>query len=617
MSALSDLDEPDKGDVATIRSAAEQHTADAQTGRTLQTVVRAAGSTVGSSNTSEVTAQTALMLTALGDKLDTTAASHEACAAALGAYATEVESIKLEAGLLRTACSEAERSIGSLRGTLSELSPSTSLLFTGWDDPPARIPESDTTSLLRGMSETDVSDFNSGVSRWGTLAAEIEGHRESYAALLERRLAADGVAVAALSGTPVSTIVSGAQVDGATAIAAWATVDGATFAAAYADDPQAAADALSKMSPAEVAGLWQNLPPEFVAALIAAAPAVVGNLEGASYTDRDRANVSRLQQLYDDAKADYEAIVNADGPYSYDGAPGGGEAFDKMQGLKYLLDRYGDGLGPTRVPPLYLISLDNSAPGVPLAAISVGDLDTAKFATFFVPGMESSVSSSDDYVRAATRMQQENAESAVVVWVDYDSPNALEVPSNARAEAGAERLSRTLDGYNAYREAANLPSQLNLVGHFYGTTTISIALADKEHHVDTVTFLGSAGIPDDISIDDLHVDPEKVFVTDAEQDHLADFGRFVSGRQDPERTGWGATLFGSDGTVLADGTELDPAEMHNAVGGNKDDDDRKYLGEGSESLYNVRKIITGQDELITEGRAPVEYDASQTEGWSL
>jgi hypothetical protein len=608
MSALSDLEEPDKGDVATIRSAAEQHTADAQTGRTLQTVVRAAGSTVGSSNTSEVTAQTALMLTALGDKLDTTAASHEACAAALGAYATEVESIKHEAGLLRTACSEAERSIGSLQGTLSELSPSTSLLFTGWDDPPARIPESDTTSLLRGMSETDVSDFNSGVSRWGTLAAEIEGHRESYAALLERRLAADGVAVAALSG---------AQVDGATAIAAWATVDGATFAAAYADDPQAAADALSKMSPAEVAGLWQNLPPEFVAALIAAAPAVVGNLEGASYTDRDRANVSRLQQLYDEAKADYEAIVNADGPYSYDGAPGGGEAFDKMQGLKYLLDRYGDGLGPTRVPPLYLISLDNSAPGVPLAAISVGDLDTAKFATFFVPGMESSVSSSDDYVRAAERMQTADPSSAVVVWVDYDSPNALEVPSNARAEAGADRLSRTLDGYNAYREAANLPSQLNLVAHSYGTTTISITLADKDHHVDTVTFLGSAGIPNDISINDLHVDPEKVFVTDAERDRLADFGRFVSGRQDPERTGWGATLFGSDGTVLPDGTELEPADMHNAVGGNEKDDDRKYLGEDSESLYNVQNIITGHEERITEGRAPVEYDASQSESWSL
>jgi len=614
MSALSDLDEPDKGDVATIRSAAGQHTADAQTGRTLQTVVRAAGSTVGSSNTSEVTAQTALMLTALGDKLDTTAASHEACAAALGAYATEVESIKLEAGLLRTACSEAERSIGSLRVTLSDLSPSTFTAVAGWDNPPARIPESDTTSLLRGMSETDVSDFNSGVSRWGTLATEIEGHRESYAALLERRLEADGVAVAALSGTPVSTIVSGAQVDGATAIAAWATVDGATFAAAYADDPQAAADALSKMSPAEVAGLWQNLPPEFVAALIAAAPAVVGNLEGASYTDRDRANVSRLQQLYDEAKAEYDAIVDGSDPLHNTPAVRE-DALNKKNGLKYLLDRYGDGLGPARVPPLFLISLDNSAPGVPLAAISVGDLDTAQFATFFVPGMSSSVLSSDDYLRGATRMQLIDERSAVVVWLDYDSPEALEVPFNARAEAGADRLSRTLDGYNAYREAANLPSQLNLVAHSYGTTTISIALADKEHHVDTVTFLGSAGIPNDISVNDLHVDPEKVFVTDAEEDHLSDFGRFISGRQDPEKTGWGATLFGSDGSTLPNGNWVDAAEEHNAVGGNEKDDARKYLGEGSESLYNVRRIITGKYDLVTEGRAPVEYVPGQWSRW--
>ena len=614
MSALSDLDEPDKGDVATIRSAAEQHTADAQTGRTLQTVVRAAGSTVGASNTSEVTAQTALMLTALGDKLETTAASHEACAAALGAYATEVESIKLEAGLLRTACSEAERSIGSLRVTLSDLSPSTFTAVAGWDNPPARIPESDTTSLLRGMSETDVSDFNSGVSRWGTLATEIEGHRESYAALLERRLEADGVAVAALSGTPVSTIVSGAQVDGATAIAAWATVDGATFAAAYADDPQAAADALSKMSPAEVAGLWQNLPPEFVAALIAAAPAVVGNLEGASYTDRDRANVSRLQQLYDEAKAEYDAIVDGSDPLHNTPAVRE-DALNTKNGLKYLLDRYGDGLGPARVPPLFLISLDNSAPGVPLAAISVGDLDTAQFATFFVPGMSSSVLSSDDYLRGATRMQLIDERSAVVVWLDYDSPEALEVPFNARAEAGADRLSRTLDGYNAYREAANLPSQLNLVAHSYGTTTISIALADKEHHVDTVTFLGSAGIPNDISVNDLHVDAEKVFVTDAEEDHLSDFGRFISGRQDPEKTGWGATLFGSDGSTLPNGNWVDAAEEHNAVGGNEKDDARKYLGEGSESLYNVRRIITGKYDLVTEGRAPVEYVPGQWSRW--
>ena len=112
-------------------------------------------------------------------------------------------------------------------------------------------------------------------------------------------------------------------------------------------------------------------------------------------------------------------------------------------------------------------------------------------------------------------------------------------------------------------------------------------------------------MPSTISLDDLHVLPDRVYASEAMADVMAGNGQFWSGRANPASTDWGAQLFGSNGTTLEDGTILHAVTAHDVVGDDTETDHDKYLGDGTESLYDIRKIVTGQLHDITPGtRAP-------------
>jgi hypothetical protein len=106
--------------------------------------------------------------------------------------------------------------------------------------------------------------------------------------------------------------------------------------------------------------------------------------------------------------------------------------------------------------------------------------------------------------------------------------------------------------------------------------------------------IGSAGIPSHIRLEDLHVPPGHVYASEATADALAAKGQFWSGRTNPASAEWGARLFSSNGTTLADGTILAAVRAHDAVGSDDAADHEKYLGDGTQSLYGIRKIVTGQ-----------------------
>jgi hypothetical protein len=122
--------------------------------------------------------------------------------------------------------------------------------------------------------------------------------------------------------------------------------------------------------------------------------------------------------------------------------------------------------------------------------------------------------------------------------------------------------------------------------------------------------IGSAGVPSDLSITDLHVRTDRVYVSQASGDALADSGRFWSGRANPAEPAWGAQFFGSDGTTLADGTILAAVKAHDAVGATNQSDHDKYLGDGTESLYDIRKIITGQCHDVTPDSRLLDSDTT-------
>ncbi|WP_282819430.1 alpha/beta hydrolase [Curtobacterium flaccumfaciens] len=168
-----------------------------------------------------------------------------------------------------------------------------------------------------------------------------------------------------------------------------------------------------------------------------------------------------------------------------------------------------------------------------VAAVVIGDLDTASNVTVNVPGATSAVDSMDEKVRAAngllaTAWKQRRSESfAVVSWIGYRAPGAVEVPSQARATAGGANLASFLDGIHDSRGSA--PRSLTVLGHSYGSTTAAEALAQTRYRVDSLVTYGSVGFTDTTTPDHLNVD--HVYATEGSADHTAILGRI--GRTDP------------------------------------------------------------------------------------
>ncbi|MCU1418931.1 MAG: hypothetical protein JWP90_219 [Mycetocola sp.] len=370
--------------------------------------------------------------------------------------------------------------------------------------------------------------------------------------------------------------------------------NGADFAVQFGGRVSAAVETLASLPAAQVAALWVDLPRPFVGELIEERPDVIGNLEGASYTDRDRANIRRLATVQRDAVATEQlALSQLRSPSALDSsALTVAEATARVEAIDVLLGLFRN--APSNDARRYLLSLDSSVDGPPLAAISVGDLDSAPYATYFVPGMNSSVLQAEDYLRGVTRIQQASAASAAVLWLGYESPGPVETVSTARAEAGAVLLGAALDGYNAYRDAVGLRSELTVLAHSYGSTTAAITLAGGDHAVSSFVMIGSAGVPSHIRLEDLNVPAGRVYASEATADGLAAKGQFWSGRANPASAEWGAQLFSSNGTTLADGTILSAVRAHDAVGADDAADHEKYLGDGTQSLYGIRRIVTGQ-----------------------
>ncbi|MET1051011.1 MAG: alpha/beta hydrolase [Mycetocola sp.] len=385
--------------------------------------------------------------------------------------------------------------------------------------------------------------------------------------------------------------------------------NGADFATQFDGRISSAADALLKLTPSQVAVLWHGLPAAFIQRLINERPDVVGNLEGAKYADRDRANIRRLVSVHENAVDSREQALSRFRTVVSEAAAAIqlAEAEAKVDAIDTLLDVVADRSGSDARK--YLISLDDTVDGPPLAAIAVGDLDVALYSTFFVPGMNSSLLEADDYIRGVTRIQQASADSAAVLWLGYESPGPVETVSTARAEVGAVKLGAALEGYDAYRDTVGLPSELTVLGHSYGSTTAAIALAADNYGVSSFVMIGSAGVPSNIRLEDLQVRPDRVYASEAMADVMAGKGQFWSGRVNPASVSWGAQLFGSNGATLDDGTVLAAVTAHDVVGPDTDEDHDKYLGDGTESLYDIQMIVTGQRHEITPDSRTQTTDA--------
>lgn len=372
------------------------------------------------------------------------------------------------------------------------------------------------------------------------------------------------------------------------------------------------------LTPTQVAAKWAALglttaDADALRALPTSVLSELGNLEGIPYWARSTANVVVLNQRLGDVELEIESLLASVASTGDEGAARA--AAQRIAALKSELKSLRNINAAVREDrfdgPRYLISLTDDHP--PLAAVSIGDLDTAGSVTWAVPGMNTTTADMTSWTTAAQNVYEQQtrrgdaAGRAVVAWIGYDAPTPADVLLMGKADRGGENLAASIRGLNAVR-AGRMP-ETNIVGHSYGTTTAAVALSKPGVHVDRFVALGSAGLPDDVrSADDLHAG--RVYAAQAKDapvgkvgkgDEWASFGRdhSIGHRVDPTSEAFGATVFGADGTTVQGGEKLNSVLHHDPLNGDR----RGYLDRGTETLHNVGLAINGRDDELTPARA--------------
>lgn len=383
--------------------------------------------------------------------------------------------------------------------------------------------------------------------------------------------------------------------------------------------PQLNADGGLALSSAQLALAWGAAP-------------VIGNLNGVASTARDIANRKLLADAVRDMRridARRVALLEEEDILGHNELlVGHGYSAGQLEGAIAAADavqrtlKRGDGTDVT-------YQLIGFVPGdPPTAAISVGDMDTATQVTTTVPGMGSGVAASmENWTGAATNLWREQqafvdlgdapgeTKAAVVSWIGYDAPpNALttdlSVLYSDDAEVGGRRLAGFLESISATRGWAPGENQ-SVVAHSYGTTTAAFGLTQTP--VENVTFLASAGLDPSIDhVDDLLVDPDRVWASEAEADRVASAGRtvvpivdpwgrvqFIGSEHwiDPGAATFGAEELTSDEAVGDDGTVSAASTGHSAAPRVEDpnSDQLGYLDRRSAPLRNTAVTSLGMD----------------------
>lgn len=313
--------------------------------------------------------------------------------------------------------------------------------------------------------------------------------------------------------------------DGPDAVRKWAAAHPAR-AQRMLDHPPATAD---------VAKWWSGLGAAGRDALVFGLSMVVGNLNGVRYADRGRANAHTLETETAKAKADrleMQGRVTRGGPLTPAERTRYNQLIERIAALQSLAETLTAG---TSAAPRTIVSLTLGHP--PLAAVAIGDLDTASNVTVNVPGMGNTVADSMlAWTAGAANLQESqrllaaitgrDRNVATVAWIGYDTPAmppSVDVLSSAKARAGAEELSGFLAGISGTR-GWDGGSHLSVVAHSYGTTTATLAVARTP--VENVTLLASAGI--DPRVPDAHalaVPEGHVWASQAKSDLVANIGR--------------------------------------------------------------------------------------------
>ncbi|HEY1529797.1 MAG TPA: alpha/beta hydrolase [Galbitalea sp.] len=364
-----------------------------------------------------------------------------------------------------------------------------------------------------------------------------------------------------------------------------------------ASDPQLVTKLLQSPPTAkEVSTLWTSLGSSARTNLEKAAPRLVGGLDGFPVDIRNAANRDWVKQSI--------AALNRTLP-SEDGRV----LAESDQHELHMLTMVQAALKPTKGGPARsLLSADTDGQGK--AVIVLGNLQSADYVTYLVPGMFYTVDgqlsawtgdAADLYTQQTAWLKRLSATDpsaahktvAVVAWMGYQTPDLTNIGSLDLANQARDALSSSVESLQLQR-AGNLP-YTTIVAHSYGSTAALMALTQYNFSVNALVLVGTPGSAAQ-SAKDLHVDKTNVWVGSAAWDPVPTSAFFGS---DPSSPSYGAHTMGvGGGTDVITGAKLGQSLGHN-----------EYFDPGTESVRNMALIGIGHPELVMQGDAA---DATRT-----
>lgn len=337
-----------------------------------------------------------------------------------------------------------------------------------------------------------------------------------------------------------------------------------------------------------VSAVWTGLTAGQKRALATSAPQLVGNLDGIPFTVRDSAN--RL----------YLASSIAEAKRSLAQGSGRGQIVSEKHHLEILRQIERTLKTKSGEPARQLLTLDPS--GDARAAVVVGNLSTANYVSYLVPGMFFTVQGQMyDWTTIAQDLYTEQARwlkilaksdssyhgktAATVAWIGYSTPGMLDIASLSRADQGANILGSAIDGVKAVRSGSE--PFISLVTHSYGSTAAMIELAKGGVSVDALAMIGSPGSAAQTARE-LSVKNDNVYVGEAAWDPVVNTAFYGS---DPGSSSFGARTMDVAGGVDA----ITHKKLSAAVG------HLGYFDAGSQAMRNLALVGLNQGSLVSNG----------------
>ncbi|KZS58377.1 alpha/beta hydrolase [Mycobacterium ostraviense] len=360
----------------------------------------------------------------------------------------------------------------------------------------------------------------------------------------------------------------------------------------------------------EVNKWWKSLSPEQQRQLIADHPPELGNLNGIPVDVRSPINkavmnddLHRVADVADKYGVSVNEVVADPGKYGLSAAAitRYNNACRTQEGLNASAKAKDE---RNNHPEVFLLKYQPDAfGGEGAAAIAMGNPDTAAHTAVLVKGLGSGVREGTLSNPDGVRLYQESSRAdwgkrtAVVMWVGYDAPNTVTDPGLYEpnmARTGGQALAADVNAL-AVTHHDDVPSHMTVVGHSYGSTTVSDAAAAYGMHADDVVLVGSPGADLAHSAADFDLSPGgHLYVGAASGDAVTWSPGHVTGPgligptlgglgDDPAVDGFGATRFKAE----VPGYTGVPVYDHS-----------HYFDDGSESLFSISDVVSGHGDAL-------------------